>query len=82
MNVHTNVVFVPSRLETTKQKFITNGFTLEKNLINVPFVVGVLLRKAIVDPMNKLVMVKLYLLNQVLLAPYVAKFIVLMRVLE
>ena len=82
MNVHTNVVFVPSRLETTKQKFITNAFTLEKNLINVLFVVGVLLRKAIVDPMNKLVMVKHYLLNQVLLAPYVAKFIVLMRALE
>ena len=82
MNVHTNVVFVPSRLETTKQKFTMNGFTLEKNLINVLFVVGDLLRKVIVDPMNKLAMVKPYLLNQVPLAPYVAKFIVLMRVLE
>ena len=59
-----------------------NGFTLEKNLINVLFVVGVLLRKVIVDPMNKLAMAKPYFRNRVLLAPYVAKFIVLMRVLE
>ena len=59
-----------------------NGFTREKNLINVLFVVGDLLRKVIVDPMNKLAMVKPYLQNRVPLAPYVAKFIVLMRVLE
>ena len=78
-NVPTNVLFVPSRLEIAKQKYIMNGFTLEKNLTNVPFVVGLLPRKAIVIPMNSHAMAKPYLLKQVLLATYVAKFICQMR---